>query len=515
MNLVYIKRLVVCYSLVLLVSACSQRPSETKIQQYKTPSYLFESDPNSLVAMRVDSLALQTNNSAIIPITDGLDAYAARIALIDHAEKGIDAQYYILKRDLTGELFLSKLYMAAQNGKRVRLLLDDLGSDDMDDLLAALSSHPNMEVRLFNAFYKRSSKISSMLFDFKRLNGRMHNKSLTADNQVTIVGGRNISDVYFKAKRDLQFYDADVVGFGPIVHEVSASFDHYWNSERSYPIELFVDSEIDVKAQLLGLENSLANRDIAPYLQQFSKYRVALANDQFLAASYECEASLLVDTPGKFVNQEHDESQLAAQLAGVLGQAKRRIIVSSPYFVPGKSGTEALVAAAQSGIKIDIITNSLAATDVAVVHGGYARYRKRLLEAGIKIWEIKPFSDSTNISFIGKGESKSSLHSKFFVVDDSHLFVGSFNWDPRSIEINTEMGIVMQCPQLNQNASQGLETKVPYLSYLVSLDGKGNIQWEEREESGAVNIYRTEPEAGFSRRFQAFVSRILPIEGQL
>ena len=450
--------------------------------------------------------------SGVLALPDGRDAFAARVLAARAAERSLDVQYYIWRDDLTGVLLFDELRSAARRGVRVRLLLDDNNTAGLDPTLAALDADPNIEVRLFNPFGTRSWRSLGYLTDFGRLNRRMHNKSFTVDNQVSIVGGRNIGDEYFGAAGDLLFVDLDVLAVGPVARDVSRDFDRYWNSASAYPISALVaaaaDSGLAARAAALrgqpGAQRYLQAIAASPFVAQLQQGRAPL----------EWSVTRLVsDDPAKAIGAARPEDRLAVQLQRLWGKPARRLDLVSPYFVPGAGGARALADIARAGAQVRVLTNSLEATDVAAVHAGYAKWRRALLGAGVSLYELRrgagvALPDSGRGRF---GSSASSLHAKTFGVDGSSVFIGSFNMDRRSIDLNTEMGFVIDSPGMAQRLSQSLDQRLPERAYEVRMDGQGKLVWIERADGKTVR-HAEEPGAGFWKRAGVRILSFLPID---
>jgi putative cardiolipin synthase len=462
------------------------------------------------------------SKSGIYPLASPEESFAARALLARAAERSLDVQYYIWHGDTSGYLLFEECWNAAERGVRVRLLLDDNNTSGLDQTLAALDSHANIEVRLFNPFANRSMRLLGYLTDFGRLNRRMHNKSLTADSQVTIVGGRNVGDEYFALGEGMVFADLDVVAVGGAARDVSVAFDLYWNSESAYPAESIVGKAgaaaiTDLKAKFTATRSA---PEAAHYLDALKRTRLieALMLDQL---TLEWAATHLVyDEPAKVLGDVPASDLLFTRMQQVLGDAEREIDLISPYFVPGEEGTKALAAYPGRGIKLRVLTNSLAATDVGAVHAGYAKRREELLRGGVQIYELKPdpLQDATREKSSakgvggsgGSGGSAASLHAKTFAIDRRRAFVGSFNFDPRSYSLNTELGVVIESPRLADSISATLDRDLARSAYEVVLKD-GGLEWVERTDQGEVR-YSKEPKTGFWKRFGVGFMSILPIE---
>ncbi len=446
-------------------------------------------------------------------LPNGRDAFAARVRLADIAERSLDVQYYIWQNDLTGTLLLDALRRAADRGVRVRLLLDDNGTRGLDDVLRTLVAHRNIEVRLFNPFATRSRRGLESVLDFARLNRRMHNKSFTADNQVTIVGGRNVGDAYFGTEAGPLFVDLDVLAIGPVVADVSRDFDGYWASESSYPAGRLVApatpslNEI-VRAKADRIESSPAAAAYAEAVAQEPLVRKMAKRD----ITFEwAETHLVSDDPAKGSGEAEDDTFMLPRLRRIMKPPATELVVVSAYFVPGKAGVRYLDKLARSGVKVTVLTNSLEATDVAAVHSGYAKWRPSMLAAGVELWETKRSAAEVPVQMRYGGSSGSSLHAKTFEIDRKQVFIGSFNVDPRSKRLNTELGFVIDSPSMATDLSEALPARLTARAYRLRLTPEGSIQWIEHLE-GRELVHDTEPGTTFWQRFGVRVLSLLPIE---
>jgi putative cardiolipin synthase len=459
-------------------------------------------------------IAAHAGVSGVYPVRDARDAFAARYLLAGAAERSLDVQYYIWRNDLSGTLLMNALADAADRGVRVRLLLDDNSTAGLDELLAAVDAHPRIEVRLFNPFAMRKLRPLAYLTDFPRLNRRMHNKSFTADNQVTIIGGRNVGDEYFAATEGVLFADLDAIGIGPVVGDVSADFDRYWASESSYPAD-----------RLLPRAGPTAIREAADRAATLARqasavsYMNALRQSPFvrevMAGTLPFEwakTRMISDPPSKILDRADGDELLFRQFAEIFGSPQKSFDLVSPYFVPGQRGVDLFEGWTKRGVKVRVLTNSLDATDVAVVHAGYAKRRKTLLQSGVALFELRSTPGQRPASS-GRafGNSGSSLHAKTFAVDQSRIFIGSFNFDPRSAELNTEMGFVIDSPILARRMAEVFDRDVPMNAYIVRLSTTGDLQWTELRGGRTVR-HRTEPGAGFWRRAGVKLLSTLPID---
>lgn len=501
------RRAALCLCLATVAGCASLPPPGAR-----TTSTAFAQTVDSPLGRAVAPLvSLHPGKSGVYPLADGRDAFAARMALAQVARLSLDVQYYIWRNDMTGKLLFDALREAAARGVRVRLLMDDNNTMGLDPVLAALDAHPNIEVRLFNPFALRSWRWFGYLTDFARLNRRMHNKSFTADNQATIIGGRNIGDEYFAASDGVLFADLDVLAVGPVVDSVSRDFDRYWASDSAYAAR-------DVLAARPVAElPATAPRQAAPYA---GAARTAGFTAQLLSGTLPLEwarTRMVSDDPAKGLGKSAPENTMPPQLREAMGEPRRQVSLVSPYFVPSDAGVAFFSALAGRGVTVRVLTNSLEATDVDIVHSGYVKRRRDLLRGGVGLWELKrrgplPVVPATPGSPGSVGSSGgSSLHAKTFSIDDERVFIGSFNFDPRSARLNTEMGFVIDSPALARRIAGAFDTDIPGAAYEVKLSDDGKLYWLERTRGGAVR-HDTEPGTTFWQRSGVSVMSLLPID---
>ncbi|WP_160174045.1 phospholipase D family protein [Endozoicomonas montiporae] len=440
---------------------------------------------------------------------------ATRLALIDAAQKSIDVQYYLYKNDLAGQLFTKRLLHAADKGVRVRMLLDDLGASDKDRMLSVLNQHPNIEVRLFNPVTTRGLLRSlNLVTDFSRINRRMHNKSFIVDNQIAIIGGRNIGDEYFDASV-VEFADLDMVQIGAAVPDISVDFDEYWNSDYSYPAETIIKGHDVSDKKRTRLMRKLEKAMQTPEGQQyFMRLQNAPLIENLRKGDLQWfwgQASVYADMPDKIELVDIDSSiHLTPRLEPYFQKAQEEVIMVSAYFVPGKEGMAFIRSMVERGVRVTIVTNSLASTDVALVHTGYSQYRSELLDLGVVLIEMKP-SLSEKKKFIQGSSSRASLHAKTYIIDGSIVFVGSLNLDPRSVRLNTENGVIYHSPELVRYMKEEMLGADRNLYWLLQKNGN-TIEWINGQ--GEVDA-TTDPETSWLLRTGIRLMSIFPIESQL
>ena len=455
--------------------------------------------------------------SGVTLLQNPRDAFVARLMLTELSESSIDLQYYIWWDDISGTILYDALIRAANRDVRIRLLLDDNNTRELDSKLWMLNEHPNIYVRLFNPNQYRNHRLWGLFTNFARLNKRMHNKSFTIDNQATIVGGRNIGDEYFEVNDDFLFQDLDVLAVGKVVEDVSNDFDLYWNSAYAYPLESLIKKK-HVSVEKLTQKSAALTTDNKAEAYITSLRESSLAQEMMnreLELIW-CDVTLISDSPRKVGKRSERKDLITFQLTELIGSPEKELVLVSPYFVPGRNGTNFLIDLAESGINITVLTNSFEATDVMAVHSGYVKRRKKLLKAGIKLYELKRESGTIPMEEErGFTSSKaSSLHAKTFVVDHDRVFVGSFNFDQRSFFLNTEMGFLIEHEELTGFISDTIQNQSGYRAYEVRLTPKNNLHWIQRS-SDSYKVITKEPGIGFWNNVGLKILHLLPIEWML
>ncbi len=515
-------KIVALAAVVLIVSSCAQLPKD---YQAETTTAITGTDDTALGLRAIAVRQQKPGKSRLIPLLDGVDAFYARGALTVAAERSLDIQYYLWHKDLTGQVLLKLVLDAADRGVRVRILLDDLGNQELDPALYALDTHPNISVRLFNPFVTRGFKYIDFLTDTARINRRMHNKSFTADNQYTIIGGRNIGDEYFDAQEDTNFYDMDVLATGPVVGQVSNAFDVYWNHETAVPTYAFEQNTAtakDLENLRIRLGEFVQSNKNSRYADDARSAKVADALRGGTYPAYTGDAEVIYDDPDKGLGRPPEEiATMRDLIKPYMENVGRELILISPYFVPGDAGVEALIDKVEDGVSVSVITNSYASTDSGAVHPGYSRYREALLAGGVELYELKPSSRKERPEGSVAFDSEASLHTKAFILDRETVFIGSLNLDPRSIDINTEMGILFRSPEMAREMARELDKNALENVYELKLvrspaESKGefttytwNIEWLERVDGETIR-YTTEPGVGGWESFKLFLYGLVP-----
>jgi len=452
--------------------------------------------------------------SGFYPLSKGMDAMGVRLQLAERAEQSIDLQYFLLKNDTAGAVIIKSLLKAADRGVRVRCLLDDIFTEAPDRTLLLLDQHPNVEVRVFNPISRSGFWSLNFLTSFKQANRRMHNKSFTVDNQTSVVGGRNIADEYFQLKEDTFFEDFEVLAVGPIVNDISSSFDRYWNHSHAVPIDVFVSNKKNEELETVRAKSAEEMKNLydtvyeralqSNLLQDLISERVP-----FIAA----DARVLSDSPDKLLNEISSEHMLlASDLREVLRSAEKEVILITPYYVPRDEGIQLLNDQTERGVKVVIITNSLASNNHVPVHSGYARYRKDAIRAGAELYELR--ADAGREVNDGDDHPESvTLHTKVFIFDRRYLFVGSLNLDPRSLEINAEMGLLIDSPEFAEGFANAVEEKLAVAAYRVIENERGKLEWHATIDGEEI-VESKEPQTSWWLRFKAWFMKIAP-ESQL
>lgn len=474
------------------------------------------------LAVAVEEVAKHhPGRSGVRLLPHGLDAFSLRVHSARLAQRCIDVQTYIWRDDSTGRFIVRELLLAADRGIRVRILIDDMDARARDLALEALDAHPRISVRIFNPFRTRSGllrTIAEISQRGRRLNHRMHNKSWVVDHAIAISGGRNLGDEYFSSAESMNFVDLDVLLLGPAVNQTSLEFERYWSSSLSVPIaqlRKYVRTKLDPAEHRARLDEHAHSATSVEYARKLEREDgiEALVHEPFVWSK---DVRVVADDPRKALGAGSTASHVLDSMVDEIRSASREVLLVSPYFVPGVGGTAALRSLASQGANVEVLTNSLSATDVAIVHSGYMKYREPLLEGGVHLYELKSAAPAEERSTgFHVGSSRASLHTKAAVIDGERVFVGSFNIDPRSAELNCEMGVWIRSKTLARalttrfRDATGLDR-----SFALRLSPDGKIVWAERED-GELRSHNREPHAGWLRHTLVKMLEALPIESLL
>lgn len=527
-NPISLKVLAYTLFLAVVITGCSTLPQTPPVPEIQPQIKAAQTEgTQTTLAKIIDPLQNQYPDLTGYHILfDPLEALAARLRLIDKAEKNLDLQYYIWDNDKVGALALHAMLRAADRGVQVRLLIDDNSTKKLDGVLSVFSQHPNIQVKFFNPYRFRSARPIDMVLDLKRINRRMHNKSFIVDKEVALIGGRNMSNQYYNVSDNYQFSDVDVMLVGAAVHDITSSFDEYWNFDYAYPVESLVNLDrytltFEDLRQQLNDHYHLAN------VQNFlSLTERSNAFDEWLNKDIRFDwvkAQVVKDSPEKIKSKAHKKEHLSFQLINRLEKPEQSLDLVSAYFIPEKKGAKILTDLAQSGTEVRVLTNSFHATDVPIVHSFYTKYRKRLLESGVQLYEFLPAPEkqdldkhtselATKAKVNMKGLSRSSLHAKLMAFDEKQVFIGSFNFDPRSAYLNTEIGVILNSPSLGHAVHSTMDEKLDRYAYKLVLDANQNINWIHQNSQGKT-IYKTEPKVKWWQRLSMKLVSMLPIEG--
>jgi putative cardiolipin synthase len=509
-------RLIAMGVVTFIVAGCAQKlPRDVPAPPNQVAMPQSEVGVLDAIGDAVDA-KLPPGHSAYWLLDENEDALNTRLAIIDHAISSLDVQYFIWQGDETGILFGERLLEAADRGVKVRILLDDMAMTDSNAGIAGFDYHPNIEVRIYNPWESRNSTLSKgseFMFDAARLNQRMHNKILAADNRFVIIGGRNIGNRYFGLYEAYVQNDLDVLIGGPLVAQISDMFDTYWNSDTLYPGSAFALGE-DPEALYQELreefdifigenEEKLKSFDVARH-----DWREKL--DGFLKKMATGPGVLYFDPPE--IDRDAGETRMAYRIEGYDKLAEEEYLIASAYFIPNDEMIAAIHDLTDRGVKVSILTNSLASNNNTVAHTGFKHWRDEVLKAGAELYELRHDAQLKSIydtppvtaAFVG-------LHKKASVIDRKRVFIGSLNLDPRSIDINTEMAIIVESEQLAGEMADLLERDMhPDNAWQVKFDKDGDLIWVNSDET-----VTRQPAQGFQQRFQDALLNLLPIKDQL
>ncbi len=459
---------------------------------------------------------LGAGESLFLPLVDGNDALGARLRLIEAAKESIDIKTFLVKPDIAGSLTALALFAAADRGVRVRFLIDDAFTSADDAGLAAFDAHPNMEVRLFNPISRNSVTPIAFALEFNRVNRRMHNKAFIVDGEAVIIGGRNIADEYYQIDQSVEFADFDLFMAGPVVRSFGQAFDTYWNDVWAVPIEHLSPeaNDAEVRAALAGFDETSGSEEAEIYRRAIDSTFLKDVREGRIPF-YKGRAAAVVDPPLKLRQRQGGADQSTARaLMTAMDRARSEVLLITPYFVPEEYGADFFVGLVERGIRVRIITNSLASTNHAYVHAGYKAYRNQLLEAGVELYELRADALQNLGELPADDPLKLTMHTKGAFIDDDLFFVTSMNWDPRSIKLNSELGVLIESRQLVDGLRLNFEEDISDFTFRVGIDDEGRAVWDDVSGDQIVRRY-SDPGAGAFSRFVSGLTGLLPVEGQL
>jgi len=501
------KLYIYAFILILMVSVCSCATTAPKEVPEPEPSYALEPGKDGAFADLEAAFAEKhgKQRSGFLLLDNNAESLHQRLMLLDEARYSLDIKYYVWYGDDSGELIFKRTLDAAKRGVRVRLITDDILLTSEDENIALINAHPNVEVRIFNPWRQYSSRRSvKAARTLERFNYRMHNKLMVADNRIAILGGRNLGDEYFGLNNTFNFLDIDVIGVGPVARESSELFDHFWNNPLVVSASAFGHDQPQESPQeiadayLLRFKTSERLENVPIEWQNWDDILQPYVKRLHPGAS-----KVVYDTLG--------EDTISQKMATIIPEfsktATYELLIVNAYVIPNEDmliGARDLV---QKGVKIKLLTNSLASQDVPAVNSHYGPWRKAILDAGIELYELRPDAaikaqaDTPPVvsGFVG-------LHSKASVVDRSRVYIGSFNLDPRARDFNTEMGVLIDSPELAEELAQLAEELMePKNSWQVKLNDEGKLIWQSGED-----IRTRQPAQSFWQRVMDVFFKLFP-----
>jgi phosphatidylserine/phosphatidylglycerophosphate/cardiolipin synthase-like enzyme len=492
---------------VVLLAGCATLPPPT----HKVPEHAFTGVPAPSLRKQATAAPLKSDASGFRLLQAGEDAFGALSVLIEHAQHSLDLQYYLVRDEVSARKLLRQVHAAAARGVKVRFLVDDLNTAGEEDMLLCLAQQSGIEVRLYNPFpngrFSTLSRVVASATDAGRIGKRMHNKMLVADNTVAVTGGRNLGDAYFVQSKQANFLDLDLLVAGSVVRKLSASFDNFWNSDLAYPI----DTLITRKASCDGPDpvrptedpgkkqaEQAENKPPSALVRELQQGRIKLTW---------ASATLLADKPSKISSKgpPTPSETVSDDIEQLLTSARKEVIIISPYFVPGERGMALAETLRRRGVAMRVLTNSLAATDAPAVHIGYSRYRLDLLAMGVELFELRPQITDAQDGRNEFGSSRASLHAKALIIDRSIVLVGSMNMDPRSANLNSEIGLVLRSPEVAQQLVRMYEHVTRNNSYHVDLADGYHLRWTAQDDQDGLKVFEQEPDANPGLRFLLWI----------
>jgi len=446
-----------------------------------------------------------TEKSGFMLLDKNAESLHQRLMLIDEARYSLDIKYYLWYGDDSGELVFKRAMDAAKRGVRVRLITDDILLISEDENIAVIDAHPNVEVRIFNPWRQYSSRRKKKVTQtVERFNYRMHNKLIVADNHIAILGGRNLGDEYFGLNSSFNFLDIDVLGVGPVARESSELFDHFWNNPAVVSASAFGHAQPEKSPQ----EIAYADLERLKKSERLQNFPIERQNwdrilQSFVQRLHPGASKVIYDT----LEREGISQKMTTIIPEFSKTAKKELLIVNAYLIPNEDMLNGARDLVQKGVKIRVFTNSLASQDVPAVNSHYGPWRKPILESGVELYELRPDAaikaqaDTPPIvsGFVG-------LHSKASVVDHSRVYIGSFNLDPRARDYNTEMGVLIDSPELAEQLAQVAEELMqPENSWQVKLNDEGKLIWQSGDD-----IRTRQPAQSFWQRVMDVFFKLFP-----
>jgi putative cardiolipin synthase len=503
--------------LLLALTACASIPADFE----QVPSHSWQKPEQTPLGEFFEGYApADPNLSGVRLLANPREAFRARFGVAHLAEKSLDLQYYLWKSDLTGQLLLYRALEAADRGVHVRILIDDIYHSGRDNNYAAINSHPNMEIRVYNPMGSRGAgKGANMVYHKGSLDHRMHNKIFLVDSAVAVLGGRNIGDDYFGVDEKLNFRDLDVLAVGPAAKEAGEAFDMYWNSPAAVPITVLLKepvAEDALEKHREGLKASLDEMDALPYTVPKKNEEIRENLEQLAGELMWAETEIVIDSLERF--EGGSESAFVELTDKLADEAESEFVIETAYLIPAKEGIAKVAEITERGVRVRILTNSMFSNNHLSVHAHYQKYRKRMIEAGVELHELRP--DPEILEHYKQVESRvaeshAGLHSKAFVVDRRLSMIGSYNMDPRSRIWNSEIGLLIDSEEFAEKVLEVMERDLdPANSYRVTVDEKGNLVWTAEGPDGPETWHK-EPGSNAWQRFKVRFMSWIPMEKEL
>lgn len=503
--------------LLIFLNGCASLPDD--FEQLPSQGWPYP-EQTMLGAFIAETAPADMSLSGVELLANAGEAFRTRFAIASLAQETLDMQYYLWKGDLVGQLLMWQALDAADRGVRVRFLIDDIFHSGRDRVYALLDSHPHFEVRVFNPMANRGmARNLNYLVNKRQLNHRMHNKIFLADNAVAVLGGRNIGNDYFGVDTNANFFDLDVLTVGEGAVQAGAAFDEYWNSKKAVPISVMHDkvyTPTDVAQAREALKESLKNLDALPFVLEMERDETLEKFKIWRENLIWTQADVVVDPLERFEGQ--GESAIGEFMADKIEFIDSEFMAESAYLIPSPEGIEHMAGLVDRGVRVRLLTNSLMSNNHITAHSGYLKYRKPMLEAGVELHELR--ADAALREHFKANEDDhevpAGIHTKSFVIDGNQALIGSFNFDPRSRDLNSEIGLVINSKEFAGQVVDEMNRDFdPTNSYRLFLNEKGKLRWEIQNPDGSTTISKHDPGASIWKRMGARMLSWLPIEKEL